>query len=254
MVLDLQIEVVAEDLLEGEGPAARLVGTPREEHARYDARDACRGADDALVVAAQHVQRGARVVVEHLARGRLGHHLHEVDVARLVLGQEQQVVAVLLGALGDRVVGDEVGLAAKDGLDEKGGPVGAHGGQVVAGGLPDGHVGGPLVMDAVMGAGIGGIRGGLLQLPALLEALHVVAPLLHVLLGVVVLATGQVEVRHAEHVAVVREGEGWHAQLDGTRHHVAHAAYGVEDREVRVVVQVYEGHGHLCSQIDCPLG
>ena len=242
MVLDLEVEVVAEDLLVGEGPAARLVGPALEVHAWDDARDARRGADDALVVAAQHVEGGARVVVEHVAGGRLAHHLHEVDVAGLVLGEQDQVVAVLPRALLDAVVGDEVGLAAKDGLDEQARAVGAHGVEVV-GLVPDAHVRGPLGVHAVVRGGIRRVRLRLLQLPALLEALHVVAPLAHVLLRRVVLAALHVKVRDAKHVAVVGEGEGRHAQVDGALDHVRDARGGVEDREVRVVVQVDECHG-----------
>ena len=245
VVLDLEVEVLAEDISEGEGPLLGLVGPALKVHARDDARHARRAADDALVVATQHVERGARVVVEHLAGGSLAHHLHEVDVAGLVLGKEQQVVAVLLGALLDAVVGDEVSLAAKDGLDEELGPVGLDGGQVMAGLLPDGHVGGPLGVDAVVRAGVGGVGLGLLELPALPEALDVVLPLLHVLLGVVVLAALQVKVGDAEHVAVVREGQGRHVEVDGALDHVGDLGRGVEHGVVGVVVQVDEGHGHL---------
>ena len=155
------------------------------------------------------------------------------------------MVAVLLGALLDAVVGYEVGLTAKDGLDEELGPVGLDGGQVMAGLLPDGHVGGPLGVDAVVRAGVGGVGLGLLELPVLLEALDVVLPLLHVLLGVVVLAAFQVEVGDAEHVAVVREGQGRHVEVDGALDHVGDLGRGVKHGVVGVVVQVNEGHGHL---------
>ena len=242
VVLDLEVEVVPKDLLVGEGPAAGLVRAPVEVHARDDARDARRGADDALVVAAQHVKGGARVVVEHVARGGLAHHLHEVDVAGLVLGEQDQVVAVLPRALLDAVVGDEVGLAAKDGLDEQARPVGAHGVEVVSL-LPDARVGGPLGVDAVVRGGVRRVGRGLLELPPLLEALNVVAPLPHVLLGVVVLAALHVEVGDAKHVAVVGEGERRHAEVDGALDHVRDARGGIEDREVGVVVQMDECHG-----------
>ena len=241
MVLDLEVEVVAEDLLVGERPLAGLVGLALEVHARDDARHARGAADDALVVAAQHLERGARVVVEHVAGGGLRHHLHEVDVARLVLGEQQQVVAVLLGALLDAVVGDEVGLAAEDGLDEQRRPVGLDGLEVVRA-LPDGHVGLPLRVDAVVDVGVGRVGLRLLELPALLEALDVVLPLAHVALLVVVLAALQVEVRDAEHVAVVGEREGRHLEVDRALHHVRHARGRVEDGEVRVVVEVDECH------------
>ena len=109
-------------------------------------------------------------------------------------------------------------------------------------GLPDGDVGGPLGVDAVVQGGVVGVGLRLLELPALLEALHVVLPLLHVLLRVVVLAALEVEVRHTEHVPVVGERKGRHLQVNGALDHVGDARGGIEDREVRVVVQVNESH------------
>ena len=160
------------------------------------------------------------------------------------------MVAVLLGALLDAVVRDEVGLAAKDGLDHEGGSVGPHGLQVV-GLLPYAHVRGPLRVNAVMRRRVLGVRLRLLELPALLEALEIVLPLVHVLLAVIVLAALQVKVRYAEHVAVVGEGKGRHAQVNGTLDHVRDARGGVEDREVRVVVQVDECHVAGSRQMSC---
>ena len=93
-----------------------------------------------------------------------------------------------------------------------------------------------------MGLGVVGVRLRLLEVPALLEALHVVAPLAHVLLGVVVLAALHVKVRDAKHVAVVGERERRHLKVDGALDHVRDARGGVEDREVRVVVKVDERH------------
>ena len=164
------------------------------------------------------------------------------------LGEQDQVVAVLAGALLDAVVRDEVGLAAKDRLDHEARTVGAHGVEVV-GLLPDAHVGGPLRVNAVMRRGVRRIGLRLLKVPALLEALDVVAPLAHVLLGVVVLAALHVKVRDAKHVAVVGEGQGRHAEVDGTLDHVRDAGGGVEDREVRVIVKVDESHVMVPRQL-----
>ena len=152
------------------------------------------------------------------------------------------MVAVLLGALLDAVVRDEVGLTAEDGLDEELGAVRAHGLDVVARGLPDGDVGLPLGMDAVVDIGVGRVGVGLLEVPPLGEALDVVLPLLHVLLAVVVLAALEVEVGHAEHVAVVGESDGGHLEVDGALDHVGDARGGVENAEVGVIVQVNEAH------------
>ena len=242
VVLDLHVEVVAEDVLEGLRPLARLVELAVEDALLDDALDAGALADESLVVLLQHVQRGAGLVVHHLVAGGLGHALDEVDVARLVLREQDQVVAALRRAALDAVVGDEVGLAAEDRLDLEARAVGAHGLEVVCALLPHPAVALPLRMDGVEVGRALGVGLGLLELPPLLEALDVVAPLLHVLLVVVVLAALEVELGNAEHVAVVGQRDGRHLELDGALHHVGDARGGVEDREARVVVKVDECH------------
>jgi len=97
-------------------------------------------------------------------------------------------------------------------------------------------------VDAVEVRGVSGVRLGLLEAPFLLEALHVMAPLLHVLLAVVVLVALEVEAGDAEHVPVVGEGDGRHVEVVGASHHVGDARGTVEDREVGVVVEMDEGH------------
>ena len=237
VVLDLDVEVVAEDALEGAGPLLRLVEVAVEDVLGDDALHAGGGADEALMVALEHGERGAGPVVEHLVGG-LGHHLEQVVVARLVLGEQDHMVATLGGRdLLDRVVGDEVGLAAEDGLDERVG----HGMRTV----PCGAIALPLGMGAVVRRGIGRVGLGLLEGPALLEALAVVLPLLEVGLVVVVAAAGEVEVGDAEQVAVIGEGDGGHAHAHGGIDHVGDARRTVEDGEIRVVVEMYEGHQHL---------
>ncbi len=192
VILDLYVEVVAKDVLEGLRPPAGAVEVAVEDALGNDALDAGALADDALVVLLEHVERGAGTVVHHLVAGGLGHALDQVVVARLVLGEKDQVVAALLGAALDAVVGDEVGLAAKDGLHLEARPVCLDRREVVAGGLPHGDVARPLVVDAVEVACVVRVRRGLLEVPALLEALDVMAPLLHVCLAVVVLAALEV--------------------------------------------------------------
>ena len=244
VVLDLDVEVVAEDALEGAGPLLRLVEVAVEDVLGDDALHAGGGADEALMVALEHGERGAGPVVEHLVGG-LGHHLEQVVVARLVLGEQDHVVATLGGRdLLDRIVGDEVGLATEDGLDERVGHGGVDVGEVVCA-VPRGAVALPLGVDAVVLCGIGLIGRGLLEGPALLEALAVVLPLLEVGLVVVVAAAGEVEVGDAEQVAVIGEGDGGHAHAHGGIDHVGDARRTVEDGEIRVVVEMYEGHQHL---------
>ena len=86
---------------------------------RHLAREAAGEPDQPLGVRGQHVLVDAGPVVEAL-RVADGHELHEVVVARLVLGQERQVVVGLLDA-GPRLVvaaaRGHVDLAAEDGLD-----------------------------------------------------------------------------------------------------------------------------------------
>jgi hypothetical protein len=117
VVLDLHVEVVAKDALEGLGPSARILELAVQDALLDDALHAGALADEALVVLLEHVERGTRLVVHHLVAGGLRHALDEVVVARLVLGEQDEVVAALLRAALDAVIGDEVGLAAKDRLD-----------------------------------------------------------------------------------------------------------------------------------------
>ena len=243
VVLDLQVEVVAEETLEPARPLVGVVELPVEHVLLDDALDAGALADEPLVVLLEHREGGTRAVVHHLVAGGLGHAPDEVDVARLVLGEKDQVVATLLGAPLDAVVGDEVGLAPEDGLDLEPGSVGLDRGEVMAGRLPHRHVGRPLVVDAIEVGGALRVGLGLVEGPPLLEALEVMTPAFHVLLAVVVLSALEVEVGDTEHVSVVGEGYGGHAEVVGALHHVWDARGAVEYREVRVIVEVHEGHG-----------
>ena len=241
VVLDLDVEVTGgKELLERAGPLERLVGLAVQDVARDDARHARRGADDALRVLAEHVERGAGLVVE-AAHRRVAHHLHEVDVARLVLGEQDHVVELGLLVARERVVRREVGLAAKDGLDERGG---LHRVDVAAG-VVAGDVSLPLGVGLGLGVGV-----GLVDLAALGIVVLVVEPLLPVCLGVIVLGRGKVKVGHAVHVAVVGDGHGGHLLVHGALHHVGDAGGAVEHGVVRVVVQVCEGHASPLSSIE----
>ena len=236
VILDLDVEVVTKDVTEGLCPPACSVKVTVQDALGNDALNAGTLADEALVVLLEHVERGARPVVHHLVAGGLGHALHQVVVARLVLGKKDEVVAALLCASFDAVIGDEVGLAAKDGLHLEARAVCLDRSKVVARGLPHGHVACPLVVDAIEIARVVCVWLGLLEVPALLEALDVVAPLLHVGLAVVVLAAFQVEVGDAKHVAVVRKGNGRHPLVNGALDHAGNGRGAIEDREVRVIV------------------
>ena len=96
VVLQLHEEAVrAEDVAVLTG---RLLGTPvlaGEQHRRQLARQAARQADDALRVLGEQILVHPRPVVEPLQVGR-GHQLQQVPVPRLVLGEEREVVVLLL--------------------------------------------------------------------------------------------------------------------------------------------------------------
>ena len=139
------------------------------------------------MVLPEHVERHARLVVIHLVTGGLGHASEEVRVAAPALGKQDQVEAALLGAPLDTLILDEVALAAKDGLHLEGWPVLPDGSEIVRR-LPDPAIALPLSVGAIAGLCILRVRCGLLKLPALLEALQVMLPLLHGAGGLVVLA------------------------------------------------------------------
>ena len=117
--LDLDIKVAGlEGVTEGLGPFDGAFHVTTVDVFGDDARDAGARADHALGVAAQVVERHARLVVKAL-HGGLGDRLHQVDVALLVLGQKDHVVELGLMVAGERLVRRKVDLAAKDGLDDQ---------------------------------------------------------------------------------------------------------------------------------------
>ena len=233
MVLDLDVEVAGgEDLLEGAGPLEGLVRLPAQDGARDDAGDARCRSDDALGVSAEHLERRAGLVVE-AANGRVAHHLHEVDVAGLVLGKQDHVVELGLMVAREGVIRREVGLAAEDGLHER---ARLHLVEVAAG-LVRGDVDLPLrVCLGLL------LRVGLHDLAALGVVLLVMEPLLPIRLLVVVLGALEVEVGHTIHIAVIRDGDGGHLEVDGALHHRGDARGTVEHRVVGVVMEMYERH------------
>ena len=176
VVLDLDVEVFfAEQVAEGLRPLLGDLVFAAVDGLGNDARNAGRGGDEPLVVFLEHLERGARTVVEAVDRG-LGDEVHEVSVALVVLGEQDHVVE--LGALvaRERGVGREVDLAADDGLDAR-------------------------------------------------------------------LDGGKVELRAAVHVAVVGDGDGGHAELLGALAQRPQAGATVEQRVLRVVVEMHEGAG-----------
>ena len=117
--LDLDVKIAGvKGIAEGLGPLDGAFHVTAVDVFGDNARDAGAGADHALGVAAQVVERHARLVVKAL-HGGLGDRLHQVDVSLLVLGQKDHVVELGLMVAGKRLVRRKVDLAAKDGLDDQ---------------------------------------------------------------------------------------------------------------------------------------
>ena len=181
--LQLQIEAAGVDVRVFPGQRAGLVHVAGLDGARHFARDAGRKADEPLGILAQQRLVHARLVMEALQKA-LGHQLDEVVIARLVLGQQDEMVAPAgqLGRLVEMVMAD-VDLAAEDGL------------------------------DADLGA----------------------------LLG---------EVGRAEHVAVIGDGTGGHAEILGAVAQVLEADGPVQQAVFGMAVQMHEiGHAAFLGRI-----
>ena len=233
--LDLDVEVAGlEGVTEGLGPLDGAFHVAAVDVFGDDARDAGARADHALGVAAQVVERHARLVVKAL-HGGLGNRLHQVDVALLVLGQKDHVVELGLVVAGKGLVRRKVDLAPKDGFDDQGRLELVD----VALLVPHGHVLHILGMLARVFLGI-----GLHQLVAavLFQEGLVVTP--GFVLGRVVVdgVAGQRQVGHAVHVAMVGNGDGGHAQLNGAVDHILDTGCAVEHGENSVIVQMDECH------------
>ena len=233
--LDLDIKIAGlEGVTEGLGPLDGALHVTTVDVFGDDAGDAGARADHALGVAAQVVERHARLVVKAL-HGGLGDRLHQVDVALLVLGQKDHVVELGLMVAGERLVRRKVNLAAKDGLDDQ------RRLELVDVALlvPHGHVLHILGMLARVCLGI-----GLHQLvtAVLFQEGLVVAP--SFVLGSVVVdgVAGQRQVGHAVHVTVVGNGHGGHAQLNSAVDHILDTGCAVEHGENSVIVQMDECH------------
>ena len=233
--LDLDVEVAGlEGITEGLGPLDGAFHVAAVDVFGDNARNTGARADHALGMAAQVVERHARLVVKAL-HGGLGDRLHQVDVALLVFGQEDHVVELGLVVAGERLVRRKVDLAAKDGFDDQGRLELVD----IALLIPHGHVLHILGMLARVFLGI-----GLHQLVAavLFQEGLVVAP--GFILGRVVIdgVAGQRQVGHAIHVAVVGNGHGRHAQLNSAVDHILDTGCAVEHGKNSVVVQMDECH------------
>ena len=120
LVLHLEeVVALAEDVLELQGRAERLLGLAAQELLGHLAAEAGGQGDEALVVLPQEVLVHARLVGEPLEEGRRA-ELAEVPVALLVLAQEHEVgvgplALVARGPLVEARAVGHVGLAPDDG-------------------------------------------------------------------------------------------------------------------------------------------
>ena len=235
VLLDLDVEIARlERVAEGLSPLDGGRHLTAVDALGDDAGDTRGAGDEALAMTAQVVQRHARLVVKAL-HGGLGDRLHEVDVALLVLGEEHHVVELGLAVARKGLVGGEIHLATEDGLDDQ------RRLELVDIALlvPHREVLHVLLVTARIGLLIGALE---LVATALLQEGFVVAPDLVLGRAVVHGVAGETELGDTVHVAVVGNGHGGHAQLDGARHHVLDARRAVQHGIDGVVVQVNECH------------
>ena len=117
VVLELDIEVLPEHGLEPPGDGVGLLVPALQQVLGDVSRKAGGQADKALAVFRQQIVVDAGLVVEAVDEG-LGREAHEVLVADLVLGEEDQVpvIPAQLSVL-DKAVPGHIGLHAQDGFD-----------------------------------------------------------------------------------------------------------------------------------------
>ena len=117
VVLDLEIEVLAEDLAQPQRALLRAGVVVVDELLLDLARETAREADEALGMLFEHGPVDARLDVKALGEGHR-HEIAEVAVARLVLAQQNQVGIVVVAAvlLVRHAARGDVDLAADDGL------------------------------------------------------------------------------------------------------------------------------------------
>ncbi len=92
VVLDLDVEVLAEHPLQLQGKFLGAVIIPCGKPARYAARKACGQAYEAFGVLREDLVIYFRLVIEAVHKGN-GVQLHQIPVPSLVLGEENQVLS-----------------------------------------------------------------------------------------------------------------------------------------------------------------
>ena len=225
VALDLEVIVVSKNLFIPTYGGLGFVHLAAHDKLGNLATQTGRAADETLVVLGQEVFVDTWFIVETVDPG-YGYEFAEVEIARLVFGQEDKVptravhnhlasalgvedldVFVLVGIL----TSGTIGLNAKDGFKDSGFEF-------------FGFQFGSLAFLGCLGL-VGSSGLGLLNLTFGLTVYFV---------DVVV------ELFHAIHDAVVGEGHGVHAIFHAFVHNVGHLTHAVEDRVVGVNVKVSE--------------
>ena len=114
VILDLNVKVLAERFFHLQGKRLCLFVLARKKKARNTPRKAGREADDAVRMLFEDGIVDARAVVVAVYKGKRI-ELDEVDVARLVFGEQDKVIGLLIDVLA--VVVHDVEFAADDRLD-----------------------------------------------------------------------------------------------------------------------------------------
>ena len=114
MILDLDIEVLAERRLHFQSERLGFIVFPRQKKARDTPRETGGEADDPVGVFLQYGIVDARTVVVPVHKGE-GVELDQIDVTRLVFGKQDEVVRLLIDVLA--VVVHDVKLTPDDGFD-----------------------------------------------------------------------------------------------------------------------------------------
>ena len=227
--LQFEIVIVAEDFFVPQDRLLSLFEVVRRDGARHLAGQTGRTADQPLVVLLQLHAVRSRTHVETLGP-RFRNDLYQVVIALEVFGQQDQVVAALVGLslLVVQPAARHVDLAADDGLESQ---LAAQLLQLPLA-LGDLRSGVRRSLRTVFEGGDPGLAFGGLVLEFALDLLDVV-----------------VELLDTEHVAVIRHGDAGLTVVHGLVHEPLDAGLSVENRILGMYVKMYELR-HSCVAVN----
>ena len=151
------------------------------------------------------------------------------------------MIASLFGSALDTVIRNKVCFTTKNGFDQRMRFVCFYRFYIMRL-IPNSGIALPLAVHTVMLVGIQSICRRFFQIPVLLEAFEVRAPLLHIFLSVIVLAAGKVKVRYSKQISMVRKRESRHLKINCSLNHIVHARSGIQNGKIRVVMKMYKCH------------